>query len=311
MTSKVSVALVGAGHMGRLHARTVAASARARLDVVVDRHLDRAEALAEAAGCRASTRFDEVFAAEAAILATPPEAHVEAAATLLKAGLPVLAEKPLAIEFSDVERLLDTSELTGVPLMVGFVERFNPAVTAAVGLLDGEPARIVARRSAPPVRRVNTPVALDLLIHDVDLALRFSGGGPVADVAALPSTGDHEVKCRLRFEGRTIAWLSATRAPMEPRRRTMSITSEGRVLHLDLLHRTVWFRSRGRQGATGPAAVVPTTDRDPLATQLDHFLDLCAGEADAAAERTALRAPHAIGAALTAVSGWPGRRWGG
>jgi predicted dehydrogenase len=284
VTSRVSVALVGAGHMGRLHARTVAASDGARLHVVVDRHLDRAEALACAAGCRASTRFDDVFTADAAILATPPEAHVEAAIALLKAGLPVLVEKPLAIAFADVERLLDASEMTNVPLMGGFVERFNPAVAAAVRLLEGAPERIVARRSARTVRPVNTPVALDLLIHDIDLALRFCGRAAVVDVMDLPTAGHHEVKCRVRFEGPTTAWLSATRAPMVPGSRTMSMAGGGKVLHLDLLRRTVRLRSR----------VVPTPGADPLRAQLDHFLALHEGTVDAASERAELRAPHAI-----------------
>jgi UDP-N-acetylglucosamine 3-dehydrogenase len=172
------VAVVGAGNMGRHHARNYARLEEADLRAVVDRDLDRARALADRFGAATFAEVDELLREvpelAAASVAVPTSLHTEVAAALLSAGTHVLVEKPIAPTVEEADRLIELATQNSVVLAVGHVERFNPAVRELKRLLDdgrlGSPLSLIARRVGlmpPQIRDAN--VIVDLAVHDIDI----------------------------------------------------------------------------------------------------------------------------------------------
>lgn len=222
MRAKRVVAVIGLGHMGRLHARTLAAR-----DDLLLRYVDPAQGLR-----------DPLHDIDLAVIAAPTSEHVALAAPLLERGTPCLVEKPLAASVAEAERLAHHPHLS-----VAHIERFNPALAA----LDGcEPRFISAERLSPfSVRGTDVDVIADLMIHDLDLAASLLGG-PLREARAL-GIGVRSGKldlCNARLAlGRGVAQLSASRVSPE-RVRRLRVFEEGRYTSLDLLrgtaHRVRW-----------------------------------------------------------------------
>ena len=175
MQSPLRVSVVGAGLMGRIHARVVAEHPQTQLADVVDSSPD-AERVAWDRRARWLRDLDELLAGplpDAAIVSVPTSEHAAVALPLLEAGVPVLVEKPIAAEVEEARALIDAARAAGVALAVGHVERFNPAVRALEERLrDGALGRVFqfhARRLSPfPQRIGDTGVAHDLATHDLE-----------------------------------------------------------------------------------------------------------------------------------------------
>lgn len=176
--SKTSVAVVGAGNIGRHHARNYFTLSDADLHAIVDVDLARAERLASDYGCRSFSTVEEMIRREPQIqavsVAVPTHLHYQVARSLLLAGKHVLVEKPLAATLAEADALLDLASRTPTILAVGHVERFNPAVSRlkrhlAEGNL-GDVLSVVARRVGVfPPESNDANVLLDLAIHDIDV----------------------------------------------------------------------------------------------------------------------------------------------
>jgi predicted dehydrogenase len=309
--SPLRVALVGVGAMGSHHARVIGNAQRARLYAVVDRDLGRATAVAERIGCLATTDVEVAARSDAVVVATPTEAHLEVALELLGAGRPLLIEKPLAPDLASVQVIVKESEARGVPIMCGFVERFNPVIAAASDVIDTPPIHLVALRHSPPAERVTSSVVADLLIHDIDLAVHFAGGAEPVDVAAStwipPEGGVSEIAdCMVRFSSGMLATLSASRRSQR-KVRSFTVVTPDVLVELDLLRQDVSVYRHVRHEQLGG---VTTTYRaqtvvdipfvrhagEPLALQFEYFLDLVEGRVDADQERRRLLPAHAIAA---------------
>ena len=303
------IALVGVGSMGSNHARVIANSMRARLFAVVDRDLARATATAENIGCLATTDLEMAARSDAVVIATPTEAHVEVALELIAAGRPLLIEKPLAADLESVRTILAASEKAGVPVMCGFVERFSPAVAAATAALEEPPIHVVAIRHSPPATRISCSVVADLLIHDIDLAVHFAGGAPVAGVHSstwqpAEARTSEIADCTITFEDGMLATLSASRFSQR-KTRSLTIATPNQSIDIDLLRQdvTVWRHVRHEQlGGSSTTYRAETVMEipfvrhagEPLALQFEHFLDLIDGRVDADAERRRLLPAHEI-----------------
>jgi predicted dehydrogenase len=303
------LALIGAGRMGAHHARVISQSPGVALGVVIDRDPDRAELVASMAGARRGTDPDLALDCDAAIVATNAETHWEVAAGLLSAGIPLLVEKPLSPLLEEARLIVGTSRSLGVPVTCGFVERFNPVVRTAERLMHedfGPALHLVGIRHSPPDAAGGLSVVHDLLIHDVDLALRLCAGGwtgqVVGGIWTSPWGGTAEIAdCTLLLGGGTVATCSASR--MSQRKvRSLSVATERAMLELDLLRRTITvYQHVGHLTALGDAGYRAQTVMDlpfvreagePLALQLAHFAALVRGETDPELERVSLLAPH-------------------
>jgi predicted dehydrogenase len=201
----------------------------------------------------------------------------------------------------------------GVPLHCGFVERWNPVVRALLDLLDDEPVHVVAMRHSPPATRIGTDVVSDLLIHDIDLALRIVGDAPVVaaqgSTAGPRSTGMAEiVDCTLSFASGALATLSASRAAQR-KVRSLRVATARSLFELDLLRQTVDVYRHVEQVLTAGESLsyraTTTVDTpfvrrstEPLAAQLEHFCDVVRGRAAPPCAERDFLPPHRIAATI-------------
>ena len=214
---------VGTGALGSVHARVLSKLDDAELVGVCDTDRGRAREVARKWRTRDLPDLAAVAAeADAAIVAVPTSGHHEVAGFLLEAGLHCLVEKPLAGELGEARQLANLARSADRRLMVGHVERFNPAVVAllAHGL---RPRFLAAQRVSPfPFRSADVGVVLDMMIHDIDLILHLVGS-PVSAVHAVGVgvLGDTEdmANARISFANGAVANVTASRIAMKTERK--------------------------------------------------------------------------------------------
>ena len=233
MSAPLKVAVLGVGHLGRIHARILAENEQAELVAVVDPDGERAREVAGELGCRALEAPSELpEELDAAIVAVPTVHHASVAVPLLERGVPTLVEKPLAADVADADAILQAAERGGVHVAVGHVERFQPGLRK-VRAMNVEPRFIECHRLAPfSFRSMDVGVVHDLMIHDLDLILDLVG----SEVESVDAAGgeiltDHEdvASVRLVFANGARANVTASRASMAPMRRFRLFSSQGYV----------------------------------------------------------------------------------
>ncbi len=175
----IPIGVCGVGHFGSLHAQKLAHLPEAELRGLYDIDPDVAKNTANLCGCRAFDRFDALLSeCRALVIATPAVTHAALAERALLAGVHVLVEKPLATTKSDAARLLELSDRLNLTLQVGHIERFHPQVRALKQRFSKQkPAQISFTRTVlPSPKNRDVGALLDLMIHDLDLALWFCSG---------------------------------------------------------------------------------------------------------------------------------------
>ncbi len=189
MTSRIAV--LGAGRIGQVHARAVAASNVAQLTAVADAMPAAAEALSSTYGCRIG-EVDELIQADdidAVIICTPTDTHANLIEDAARAGKAIFCEKPIDLDAARVRACLDVVAQTGARLMVGFNRRFDPHFAALKSAIDageiGEVEQVVITSrdpAAPPLEYIRRSGGLfrDMMIHDFDIARWMLGEEPVA-----------------------------------------------------------------------------------------------------------------------------------
>ena len=315
MTGCVRVALIGAGNMGSFHARVLAQSERAELTLVVDPDRETAEPLAARYGATWVPELAETSRLDAVVVAAPTELHPSIGRRVLESGLPLLVEKPLADDVAHVTALIELSSRLDIPLTCGLLERFNPALMTALAIAL-EPRHVMTRRHSPYAPRIKTGVSSDLLIHDVDTVVRLADAEPDVVRGSFGflhpgSDPDSEDVAEALLEYRTglLANVSASRIG-QYKVRTVSIAEVDRLIEVDIVRTsvTIYRHVLNEADPDGlnyrqqtileiPALV---SGREPLAAQLDHFLDLVEGRSDAGAERATLLPPHRVVAQVRA-----------
>lgn len=213
--SKLRIAVIGVGHLGKIHARLIRGVEGAELIGIVDPV--EAARIAVAADLQVPAFADHRELAgqiDAAIIATPTRFHHAVAADLLERGIHVLIEKPITPSVADAQDLVARAERQSLVLQVGHVERFNPAFVAAQPHIAA-PSYIEVFRTAPyTCRSIDVGVVLDLMIHDLDLVLALTQSD-IASVEALGSAvfGPNEdwAQSRLTFQNGCVANLTASR----------------------------------------------------------------------------------------------------
>jgi myo-inositol 2-dehydrogenase/D-chiro-inositol 1-dehydrogenase len=188
----LSIAAIGAGRIGRIHAANIAANPSAHLVGVADVDAAAAEALAKACGARAVT-LEEAFTADAVLIASPTPTHAGYIERASYAGRAIFCEKPIDLAAERVRACLRVVQRSGVALMVGFNRRFDPHFLTLKRRLDAgeigavELLTIISRDPAPPPPAyVATSGGLfrDMMIHDLDMARFLLGEEPVEVHAA-------------------------------------------------------------------------------------------------------------------------------
>ncbi|WP_299816160.1 inositol 2-dehydrogenase [uncultured Roseibium sp.] len=193
----IKVALLGAGRIGKVHAKAVSASEGAAVVAVADAFPEAAESLAAAYGASVRT-IDEIAASEdvdAVVICTPTTTHADLIEQFARAGKAVFCEKPIDLSLDRVKSCLKTVEDLGATLMIGFNRRFDPHFKAVRDAIDAgrigevEMVQITSRDpGAPPPSYIQTSGGIfrDMTIHDFDMA-RFLLGEEVTTVYATGS----------------------------------------------------------------------------------------------------------------------------
>ena len=229
--SKLRIGVIGAGHLGRIHAKLLGQVDGAQLVAISDPMEAARENAAEQFSVPTLADYrDCIDQVDAAIVAAPTDAHAEIAGDLLKAGKHVFVEKPLTINRADANKLAMHASAKRLTLQVGHVERFNPAFTAlgdhAVDVKYVE----AVRASSFPGRCLDVGVVMDLMIHDLDLVLSMTD----AAVKSVSSSGlsvisnyEDLAEARIEFECGLVANLKASRISPTPARAMQVFGSNG------------------------------------------------------------------------------------
>lgn len=209
------VAVVGVGHFGRHHARILSALPDARLEAIVDIDRDRAVGVATQVGVQAATDVASLDGrVEAVTLAVPTEFHHAVAIPLLKRGISVLVEKPMARSVTEADEMIAAAATGGAILAVGHTERHNPAVAAALPLVQAPRFIEVHRIGSFAARSLDIDVVFDLMIHDLDIVQAVVGSEVESiEAVGVPVLTDHVdiANVRLRFASGCLANLTASR----------------------------------------------------------------------------------------------------
>ncbi|MBI5083869.1 MAG: Gfo/Idh/MocA family oxidoreductase [Acidobacteria bacterium] len=287
------VAVAGAGAFGKNHLRVIRETGHAELAGVFDVDQERARAAAQQFGCRAYETLEDLAGhAQAAIVAVPTSAHKDVACRLLDAGLDVLVEKPIAVTAAEAREMIVDARRHGRILQVGHLERFNPAVEAAVKLITLPLFFEIHRLSVFSPRSLDVDVVADLMIHDLDILLAMTGRMPeevhAAGIPVLSAKADI-ANVRLAFPGGCIANLTASRVSTE-RVRKLRFFQPRQYISVDYAKQECFAIGvdEERQVRLMPQTV---TKQEPLKRQFDAFLECVAsrsrpavdGEAAAAA----------------------------
>jgi len=235
----VPVGVVGVGSMGSHHARIYDERSDAELVGVADADPERAR---EEAATRDTEpmSFEELLdAVDAVSVAVPTSDHAGIAWEALGAGVHVLVEKPFVDDTERGRRLVERADARDLVLQAGHVERFNPAVEVLPDVIDDQDVVAVdARRLGPPLdRTMDNGVVLDLMIHDIDVALSLLDAD-VHDVSATRAGEFPHVDASLTFEDGTVASLTASRISQR-RMRQLTVTTPECLVLVDYLARSV------------------------------------------------------------------------
>ena len=294
-SSLLRIGVIGLGNMGRHHVRHWSTIPTAQLVAVCDSQDSRAKDFADEYGCKSYSSLEAMLKNEtldAVSLTVPTFLHFDYALTCLERGLSVLIEKPIAETVEQAQILIDKAKEKGVCLMIGHIERFNPAVMALKNFIDeGKLGRIVSlisrRENTFPSQMKDANVAVDLAVHDIDIVNYLMDDYPVdlcsfSGHALIDSRKDH-LELYLRYRQASafsqVNWI--TPVPI----RKLTVTGTKGYVELDYSEKTVLFYPCEHERFTDANGVdsirilktepyfLSVQPHDALNAELTHFSD--------------------------------------
>ncbi len=247
------IALLGAGHLGKIHLKCILATECWELAGFYDPDDKNAESAIAQYGAKRFKSLDKLLAeCDAVDIVTPTPSHFKMAAKAVRAGKHVFIEKPVTETVSEGKRLLQLVEKQGVKVQVGHVERFNPAFLALKDMVLNPMFIEGHRLAAFQPRGTEVSVILDLMIHDLDLVLHLVKSKltkvSASGVAVLSHTPDI-ANVRLEFANGCVANLTASRISMKQMRK-MRLFQPDHYLSLDFLDKNAQIVRLFAQDAT-------------------------------------------------------------
>ena len=279
MSKSLRGGVIGAGVFGAYHARQYARLPRVDLAGVYDPDLERAAALAMPLGGRAFPSLEAFLEnVDVVTVASPAPWHAEQALAAVKAGKPVYIEKPIGTDVAKAEAVAQEAARRNLVVACGHQER---VLFQVMGLFDipAEPLRLEAvRHGTPSDRSLDVSVVLDLMIHDLDLALALTQAEPVTaegEGAILRSDSWDTARSEVTFDNGFTALFDVSRVA-DARRRTMKLVYPSGEVEIDFLTRA--FRNTTGFPLNPDFAETPEA-RDTLGASIAGFLAAVRGEA--------------------------------
>ena len=274
------VGVVGVGMMGQHHVRVYSELARegkVELVGIADANFERAKELAKRFGTIPYSDYRDLVREnlDAVSIAVPTSLHKQVAVDFIGEGTSVLVEKPIADTVENAEAIIEAAEETGVTLMVGHIERFNPAVLKLKESIDdgllGKIVTISAKRVGPMAARIrDVGIIVDLGVHDIDV-ISYLFGEPVRTVYARAGNVIHPARVEdhalitLGFEDGTgiveTNWLTPHKT------RTLNVVGTGGIAYLDYidqglkLYNNEWVKE------------AKIEKKEPLRNEIEHFIE--------------------------------------
>lgn len=278
-------AAIGVGSLGRHHARNyaeLAVDGRVTFVGACDSNAETAAAVAADNGSTAFTDWRELLGmVDLVSIATPTETHCEIACAFLEAGVHVLVEKPIALTLDEADKIIAAAKASGAKLMVGQLERFNPAMVALKPHVTNPLYFEIHRVSPFPNRSLDVDVVLDVMIHDLDAVQWLVGEDvKVSDIHAvgIPVISDKvdAANARIEFENGAVANITASRIGTEKIRKTRFYQTNSYVV-LDYATKFSSVTSLNPEAAHPLLGIsinrLEINDVEPLRAEITAFLD--------------------------------------
>ena len=282
---KIRVAAIGVGSLGRHHARNYAEVAgEHRVDFVGICDIDdetAARVADEYGGARFADWHDLLGKVDAVSIATPTGTHCEIACAFLDQGVHVLVEKPIAITLDEADKMIGAAANSGAKLMVGQLERYNPAMVALKPHVTTPLYFEIHRVSPFPNRSLDVDVVLDVMIHDLDAVQWLVGDDiEVSEIRAvgIPVISDKvdAANARIEFANGAVANITASRIGTEKIRKTRFYQTNSYVV-LDYATKFASVTSLNPEAAHPLAGIsinrLTVDDVEPLRAEISAFLD--------------------------------------
>lgn len=299
MNNTIKVAVIGAGMMGKNHLKTYKNLQGVELVGVYDIFPEAAKAAADMFGIKAFSSMDEVAKnVDAVSVVTTSVTHAEVGNFFLSRGIHCLIEKPLATTEDECQMLIKTAKENNVTLLVGHIERFNPAVEQ-MGKILSDTSKIrsltAQRMSAASGRITDVDVSMDLMIHDIEVVQSLVKSPVVNVQASSVKTPDHKsgkdyITALIEFENGATANLTASRIT-QARVRTLSVTTDTNYIDMDFINQSINVHTQGRMpyvnqeeipewmhyGLKGSVEQLFIPTNQPLQAELTHFINCVKG----------------------------------
>jgi predicted dehydrogenase len=282
---KTRVAAIGTGSLGRHHARNyaeLAAEGRVELVGICDADEENAKQVAADCGCKSYTDWRDLLdLVDVVSIATPTESHCEIACAFLDSGVHVLVEKPIAQTLDEADKMMAAANASGALLMVGQLERYNPAMVALRPHVT-QPLYFEIHRVSPfPNRSLDVDVVLDVMIHDLD-AVQWLVGADVKvtgiHAVGIPVISDKvdAANARIEFENGAVANITASRIGTEKIRKTR-FYQRGSYVVLDYASKFASVTSLNPEVSHPLLGIsinrLEINDVEPLRAEITAFLD--------------------------------------
>lgn len=279
---KIKVGVIGVGYLGEHHTRVYQSLTGAELIGVSDTHSARGDEIAKKYGTEFFPNYlDLLEKVEAVSVAVPTLYHFKIAKDVLERNSHLLVEKPIAKTVREAEQLVHLAKRKNLTLLVGHVERFNPALLSVRDEIE-TPLFIESHRLHQfNARGTDVAVVLDLMIHDLDIVLHFVKS-PIRrmDALGIPVLTETEdlANARIEFENGSIANLNASRVSKENQRK-IRFYQKNTYISIDTLNRKAEIYQK-KDGVEGPAILrrdLPISEEEPLHLELKSFLNAIDG----------------------------------
>lgn len=271
---KVKVAVIGAGHLGKIHTRIYNDMPGVELVGICDTDKEKANSCANEFNSVAYLDYRKLFGkVDAVSIATPTITHFEIAKAFLKNNVHVLVEKPITPKILEAQKLIKFARAKRKILQVGHVERFNPAIMA-IQKFCKNPKFIECHRLSPyPKRGTDVSVILDLMIHDIDIVLSLVKS-PLKQTHAIGvnvlSQNEDIASVRLIFKNGTVCNLTASRVSDEGMRK-IRIFQKDSYLSLDYAQQKIICYKKENQTITKEE--IQVRKKEPLVEELSSFIE--------------------------------------
>jgi len=282
---KLRAAAIGVGSLGRHHARNyseLASEGRVDFVGVCDTSNETLQRVAADNACNAVSDWRDLLdKTDIVSIATPTETHSEIASAFLNRGIDVLVEKPIALSLDQADEMIAAAERSGAKLMVGQLERFNPAMVALKPYVT-DPLYFEIHRVSPfPNRSLDVDVVLDVMIHDLD-AVQWLVGEDVK-VSGIHAVGIPVISqkvdaanARIEFENGAVANITASRIGTEKIRKTRFFQPNAYVV-LDYATKFASLTSLNADAAHPLAGIsinrLEINDIEPLRAEIGAFIE--------------------------------------